>query len=329
MRRIRTHSTPTIALGASLLVAALALAGCSAASSSDRPAGIVVGSSAEYDRSTVEDAQLADGAGGDAAAPAAADRSVIVTGWMTVTVDEPGAAADDVVAIAEKAGGRIDGRTEYAPSDTDNGSATLTLRVPSEALDAVVDELKSLGELQDLSLTSSDVTTQVQDVDARVATLRATIERLTALAGSAATTADLIELETAISDRQYELESYEAQQRSLADQVDMSTLELSLITEQQTPPTTPDDFGDGVSTGWDAFVAFWAGFLVVIGVLLPWLVLAVLVLAVILIARRVRRRRRAAPPAPVAEAPVDEPVPAPAPKAAPRRRAAPKPPTAD
>ncbi len=219
------------------------------------------------------------------------DRSVITTGYLYVTVDAPLESATEAVAIVESAGGRVDARQEFAPQGGDAGGAQLTLRIPAERLTATLDRLKELGEVEELQLNASDVTREVQDIDARVTALRSSITRLLALQDEAATVEDLIALETAISDRQAELESLEAQQRFLADQVGLSTITLVLGSRDVAPVTEPDTFLTGLVAGWEALVAFGSGLLVLLGVLLPWLVLlGLLGLVVLLIVRRARRR---------------------------------------
>lgn len=252
---------------------------------------------------------LADGGGFEGGAPAVGadgefvseessgdfsdDRSVITTGFLYVTVDAPLESAAEAVSITEAAGGRVDGRQEFAPQGGDAGGAELTLRIPAERLTATLDRLKELGEVEELQLSASDVTREVHDIDARVTALRSSITRLLALQDAAATVEDLIALETAISDRQAELESLEAQQRFLADQVGLSTITLVLGSRDVAPVTEPDTFLTGLITGWEALVAFGSGLLVLLGVLLPWLVLlGLLGLVVLLIVRRARRRPR-------------------------------------
>lgn len=228
------------------------------------------------------------------------DRQVITTGWVTVIVEQPLDAAAEAVRITESAGGRVDGRTEYAPVDGRRGSATLTLRLPADRLTAVLEDLKALGEVDEVSLNSSDVTMETRDLDARITALEAAVERLLALLATADTTEALIQLETAITDRQAELESLKSQQRYLADQVSMSTITLNLVSTQDAPVDDPVTFLDGLEAGWNAFVAFFAGLVVALGVLLPWLVLAGVIAFVIIVIVRARRRAKATPPAPPA-----------------------------
>lgn len=242
------------------------------------------------------DSRFAEGTEGFEGAPvpgavAEQDRSVVTTGTVTVTAEEPLEAATDAVRIVESAGGRIDARTETAPQKGDRGSATLTVRIPTSSLTATLDKLKALGKTENVALTSVDVTTQVQDLDARISALRASVDRLTALLSTATDTDTLIKLETAISERQGNLESLEAQQRGLADQVSLSTIELWLISEADAPVETPDTFWSGLVAGWAAFTGFLGFLLVAAGVLLPWIVLAAIAAGVTLLI--VRRRRRA------------------------------------
>jgi uncharacterized small protein (DUF1192 family) len=272
-----------------LLAVAVSLAGCSASSSSsDEVAPAVRGS----EPSVVEGA-----AAGDTAADLVAqDRSVVTSGTATITADDPLAAATEAVRIVEGAGGRVDARTESAPTDNDQGSANLTLRIPSSVLTATLDDLKALGKIGDVALTSVDVTTQSQDLEARISALRASVDRLTALLATATDTKVLIELESAISERQGNLESMEAQQRSLADQVSMSTIELALISVTDAPVAQPDTFWSGLAAGWGAFTGFVGFVLVAVGVLLPWIVAAGIATGAALMVVR-RRRARVAPDA--------------------------------
>jgi hypothetical protein len=283
-------------LGAVLLVAALSLAGCSAFGSSTSSSGLSSGSGAVApDTAVGSDGSVKPNSVPDASK--AVDRSVIVTGTVTITASDPIASAAKAVTIVEAAGGRIDGRTENAAANGDRGSATLVLRIPAAKLTATLDALKKLGRADLVQLDSADVTTQSQDLDARITASRATIARLLQLESTATDTTNLIAIETAIGDRQAELESMEAQQRGLADQVSMSTITLQLRSDAAAPPIKPADFWSGLATGWNAFTGFWAAVLVAFGVLIPWLALAAVGAGAVLLVLRVLRRRGARPAA--------------------------------
>ncbi len=223
------------------------------------------------------------------------DRSIVTTGTMTITATDPLQAATEATRIVERLGGRVDERSEFAPEGGDAGGAMLSLRIPADELTGAIDQLRELGEVEQVSTTASDVTREVQDLDARIDALRASHGRLLALLADATDTKDLIEIETALSDRQAELESLEAHRRSLADAVSMSTLDLTLQSEEVAPVDQPETFLDGLVAGWNAMVALGSTALVVIGALVPWLILAgLLTLLVVWIVRLVRGRSRRA-----------------------------------
>lgn len=240
---------------------------------------LLTGCSSSASDGSVEDA-------GGAEAPAAVedesapdlDRSVIITGSLYMTVDDPIAAADRASAIVQGAGGRIDARSETAADESYGGEAALTLRIPSAQLDQVVDDLRELGTVDEFSTDTTDVTVEVTDLEASISTLRASTQRIESLLAEAEDIADIIALEGELDSRRSELESLEAQQRGLDDQVSMSTILLSLTTEPVViVDDSPDSFWDGLTAGWSSLVAFGSGAVVIVGVLLPWLALIALV----------------------------------------------------
>lgn len=217
---------------------------------------------------------------------------IITTVDITVTVTKPVMAADAAADIADRFGGSISHRSENAPTEYSNGSAQLTLRIPSAKLTQALDELKKLGVAQDTSINAVDVTAESTDLAARITSLQTSVDRLLTLMSQATSTENLLAVESALSARQAELESLQAQKRNLDDQVALSTVNIYLVSERDTPAPEPDNFWTGLIAGWNGFVAFWAGALVALGVLVPWLVAAGLLALVITVwVRRARRRR--------------------------------------
>jgi hypothetical protein len=295
------HIPRTTAALAAVLAAGIVLSGCSAGS---------LASSGGADSGTAEHApqpaapDLESSGGEDAAAE---DRALVITGTVTITTEDPIAASERATEITLAAGGRIDARTEYAPRDGDAGRATLTLRVPAASVEDVREQLKELGTVDETSFDAVDVGTRQRDLETRITTLRASIARYTGWLAEADTTSDLIELESAISERQNELESLEAQERALADQVAMSTITLELRSEALAPPPEgPENFWEGLVVGWNAFVGFWAALAIGLGVALPWLVvIAAVVVVVVVVLRRTGRRTTGAAPASVPPPPAE------------------------
>lgn len=277
---------------ATVFAAALLLSGCSASGAYDSPDWGGAGADGGGAGAPVAEDGYTGGDTGNVDVDGGADRALVITGSMTITTDDPIAAAEDATAVVTAAGGRVDARTQFAPRGGDAGSAYLVLRIPANALERVREQLGELGRVDETRTEAVDMGRQLTDIQARITTLRTSIERYTGWLAEAKTTKDLIELEQAISSRQAELESLEAQQRELSDAVAMSTIELNLRSEALAPAPEPVDFWSALGIGWSAFVGFWAAVLVGIGVGLPWLVL--LGLGAFLTVVIVRRRRRSA-----------------------------------
>jgi hypothetical protein len=230
-------------------------------------------------------------------AEGAAERQVVSTASISLTSKDPISTADHAVDVALDVNGHVDRRTDSPSEDSRHGSAQLVLRVPSESLDKTLPELKALGELVRSSLSSTDVTTQSADLDARIAALETGVQRLLTLMSQATTTADLIDLESALSERQIELDGLVAQRDSLKDLVNYAAIEMFITTPGEVAGAAPGDFWGGVVVGFQALVAFFGGLLVVLGVLLPWLIpfglLAILILWLVR-----RKRTPGVPPGP-------------------------------
>lgn len=220
------------------------------------------------------------------------ERQEIKTGSMSITVTSPTDAADRASKVVESAGGRIDGRTERAGDGDRDGNAQLIARIPSAKLNDTVDRLKKLGTVEDVSIASSDVTSQAKDLDARISALRTSVERLQELMGKATSTADLITIESALSERQGNLEAMESQRRQLKDQVELASVTITLDSVASARAHLPGTFLDGLVAGWNALVVFFTGLVVVIGVLLPWLILGGAIAIGVIALVRWRRRRR-------------------------------------
>jgi len=266
-----------------ILLSALGLGGCSANNS---------GSSDMSMPSTIEEGGAVRASEDGAMLDSDADtRSYVTTGYITVTAEEPIDAAAEAVRIVEGVGGRVDSRQEYAPVNGDKGSATLTLRIPATAQTATITKLRELGEVEEVSISSDDVTTVVQDLEGRITALRASVDRLLGLLATATDAETLVTIESSLSARQGELESLVAQQRNLDDQVSLSTITLTLQSVADAPAENPDTFLTGLETGWGAFVGFLSGLLVLLGVLLPWLVFLTLLLGIAFVIYRARRKR--------------------------------------
>ena len=221
----------------------------------------------------------------------AIERSQIITGDLYLTVESPLEAADEVQAVVESAGGRVDSRSEYTDWETEAPSAYLWVRIPVESLEDTLAQIEQLGTLESKSINNSDVTLQVIDLDARIGVLESSIQKLRDLQDQATTTAELIEVEAALSDRQAELDSLNSQRNYLTDQVQYASIGIQLSSPEVAPERDPGSFLDGIVSGWNAMLAFFAGTIVFFGFIVPWLGLLVGIGIVVWVAVAIRRGR--------------------------------------
>ncbi|MEU7143034.1 DUF4349 domain-containing protein [Nocardia sp. NPDC046473] len=224
-------------------------------------------------------------------------RKEVVTGSVEMTAGKPIDTASKIADRVREVGGRIDSRTEQPGTDNTDPSATLTIRIPADKTDTFIDSLGGLGKVTRVHTNRDDVTMQWEDLDARIKALQASVDRLRALIAGATNTADLINAEQALSSRQGELDSLTAQKRHLDDEVALSTLNIDITTTTtKAQEDRPDNFWEGIVTGWHSLVDWLKDAVVFTGKALPWLGFLVVLAAVIWgIVRTVLRRKKSGP----------------------------------
>lgn len=243
----------------------------------------------------MQESQVVD-AGAMNDAPMGAERTqveqqVITSAYVDLRVTNVAESLGDLKAAVATYSGTIanEALTQY---DGDK-QATLTARIPQENLAAFLDDVKDVGEVQNQSINSTDVTMQVVDVQARLDALEASLNRLRTLQAQAGTVTDLVAIESELAARQADRDSLVSQLEYLQDQVAMSTVSFTLLPEVSVGVTEPD-FLRGLSNGWNALLGLGAGLITAIGFALPFLVVAAVIGGLLGLVIGARRRRKAA-----------------------------------
>jgi Domain of unknown function (DUF4349) len=283
--------------GGVVLVAALGVAGCvsgsrdagsSASAQANQPAAGGVGNPADSKPSQGTDVQ--------AKQPTKVvpdDRAIVYTGSVTVRVSNVDTAASAAATLAGGAGGYLSG--DQRTRDDRRSQAQLVLRVPAARFGSVVDALGRLGTEEGRSISTQDVTDQVVDFDARIATGQAGVDRVRALLARAQTISEITALESEVSRREADLESLKARQRKLSGLTELSTITAVLLgpDADKTQPAT--GFLAGLRNGWRAFLTSSQALLTGVGAALPFLVALAIPIAVLVIVLRRARRRTGSP----------------------------------
>ncbi|MEV0646818.1 DUF4349 domain-containing protein [Phytomonospora sp. NPDC050363] len=247
-----------------------------------------------------------------------AERQVVYTGELSLSAPDVTSAARQAIELVTAAGGFVAGdRRELG----DGARTTLTLRIPAESFTATVELLAALGTEESRTLSTTDVTETSADLDTRIATKRASVERVRELMEDASSLSEVVELEAELTTRETELAELQADKRDLTDAVAFGSLTLRLDAPAETSaesPTAPPGFGSGLESGWDGLVLFGAVALTILGFMLPFLAVVGVPLAAVWTWSRRRRglpvlRRKVGRP--VQPPPPDAPAEAPAGKA--------------
>lgn len=310
-----------LVLGASVIVG-LSRLNVSGLASGGSPASAGPGSLAQ-DYSSAEgagptsgrDAATAPGAAtapqdGKATAPvlSPAMPRIARTAWLGVQVEDLVGATGKARLVAASAGGQVltenvvtgssplglsgvqsDKGSEAVPPVRTN-EARLTLGIPTAKLDGVLEELSRLGTVSYRSAQAQDVTSEYVDVQARIAPMQDSIERVRALMTKATDLEQVVLLESELSRRQADLDSLTQRQAELERRTSTSEVTLTLWTDA-TASAEPGEggFTGGLRSAWDGLLTSVTVIVTGLAALLPWL----LVLGLLAwVALRVLRGRR-------------------------------------
>lgn len=239
---------------------------------------------------------------------------------LALRVTDVDATAEKVRAIAASAGGTVTSERIHGGGMPDSRAtlSTLSISVPAERLDDALAQLGKLGTVLDRNLSTEDVTTTYVDTESRLATMKASVERVRTLMGQATKIGDIVALEGELAKRQGELESLEAQLAALKSSVAQSPIEVRLSTDADALSTVQrGGFVNGLKAGWSAFTASVVILLTALGALLPFAIALALVLVPLLWWLRRRRPARVMTAPHPASSPVSTPMASPAPHPAP------------
>ena len=193
------------------------LAACATSAPSYTPAAGASGAES-YDEVVVtgQAERLRSGIGAEAA-----DRRLVRTAALAVEVD-----GDDRVEPAlERARALTESLDGYVSWE---GPGELVLRIPDASLEAAMDQLAALGEVERREVRVQDVTASYTDLEIRLANARALQSRLRDLLGQAQTVQDVLAVETELARVTAQVEGLEGQLRLLQNRVAFSTLRLTV-----------------------------------------------------------------------------------------------------
>ena len=296
-----TRTRLSAAVAGAILTAAVVLSGCSgsgddASSVSGEPAAVPPQADTGSGAADGKSAPGAEKGAGGAAQPTVT-RAIIKTGSLTVETPEVEKNRQSAVDITAALQGQVASEDTGSEADGRITRANLVLKVPTTSYETAIQRLSKLGTRTAIHQESSDVTEQVVDVDSRIASQRASLQRMRTLLTKANTIGEIVSVETELTRREADLESLLAKQKALSSQTELATLNLVLAEPGKAPVEEKDDRGflAGLKGGWDAFTATFFALATAVGALLPFLIaLALIGIPLWRIRHRLRRHQSSA-----------------------------------
>lgn len=211
-------------------------------------------------------------------------------------------------------GGYIENLETYNGSrysgNKNNRYANVTVRIPQNRLDDFVGSVSDIGNVVRRSDSVNDVTMTYVDTESRRNALKTEYNRLLELMERAETLEEVLTLEDRLTTLRYQLENLESQLRTMDNQVDYSTVRLTISEVEELTPVEEEEeeeptvwerisegFTDSLSEVKEGFTDCIVGFMTSLPHLLVWAVPLLIVTLVAVGLVRSRRKKRKKPAA--------------------------------
>ena len=207
------------------LMLALSLAACSAKSASNDSASMA---SDSYDFNGAEMPDME-----------------VYTASIELQTLEFDKAAQDIAALVESMGGYFE-QKNFSNYSSGYRHASYTVRVPAEKFTDFCTQVGTLCHVTWQTDTAENISEQYYDTQSRLETAQIKLERLQELLKKAESMEDIITIESAISETEYEIESLSGTMRHYDALVDYAavTLELSEVYRLSGTEDAPKSFGE-------------------------------------------------------------------------------------
>jgi hypothetical protein len=178
-----------------------------------------------------------------------------------------------------------------------NRDASLTARIPQDRLDDFLNTVSDIGNVTYRSDSVEDITLTYVDTQSHKDALETEQERLIVLLDRAESIEDIITIESRLSEVRYQLESIESKLRTYDNQVDYSTVYLSIGEVQELTPVEEKSawqrMGDGFIKSIKNIATDIKEFLVWFVIHIPYIViLVIIIVCIIFILKAIKRRTR-------------------------------------
>lgn len=283
------------------LVLALVLAGCGASKAAGGASDSMAASEPEtgyWSNNSKSDDNYDEGGydadGTPASDPASRPVKMIYNGYMEMQTQDFDAAASGIEALVRELGGYFQQSSVSNRGSSSYRYGSYTIRIPAAQFEAFFQRAGQLCHVTYTNTTADDVSESYYDTEARLETARIKLERLQQLLAKATSMEDIITIESAISETEWDIENLSGTLRHYDALVDYATVNVELsevyqLSGQDKAVTTfggrlGQSFVNGLRAVGSALEDFavWLAY--------SWVWLAVIAAVIVIVIRIVRRR---------------------------------------
>jgi hypothetical protein len=186
------------------------------------------------------------------------DRKIVMTAFVRVRVENLEESDSLIKDLMKK-------YNAYASStNIEDNSRHYSIRVPSTAYRAAIDELNGMGRLLGRSENAEDVTLRYYDLEGRLATKRELLKTFQSYLGKAKNIEEILSVEKRIAELQYEIEGTGKELRNLTNRIDYATIELSVLGPIASSPYRGPTLSDRLKELFGSFGSFLSGIVIVL-----------------------------------------------------------------
>jgi len=212
------------------------------------------------------------------------ERKMIYRGYMELEVKkgEFGEKFDEIANIAKAVGGFVSNTDSSAYGDK-LAMGKITIRVPVDSFDSVIEQIKKLGNVKNLNTNVQEVTQEYVDLESRLKHFQAQEEILLKMMKESETVEDSIEVQRELSRVQEQIEIIKGRLRYLDEQISLSTITVFVTEPSVKPQPEPITWGflGTLREGVRLFISVINGTVIFIMAIFPIAVIAALVFLIV------------------------------------------------
>lgn len=163
------------------------------------------------------------------------ERLIIREGQMNIVVENTEDSLRTIASLAAAKDGWVVSSEVFQSGDAKSGN--ITIRIPAEEFDATVEEIRDMAfEVTSETTNSQDVTEEFVDLEARVANLEATADRVRSFLDEARNVEDALAVNAELSRLESEIESLKARMNFLSESAAFSRLTVFITPDVLSQP---------------------------------------------------------------------------------------------